>query len=315
MSADGEARVALVTGMSGGLSQIVGRELAARGLEVIGVDYRPFAAPLDFVSKSYVANYNKTRIEDVFRRHRPGLVLHLGRVGNLKESMGKRFDLNVLGSRKVMDLALKYGVRRLVVLSTFHIYGAHPHNHTPIGEEDPLRAGTEFPQIGDAIQLDAQALLWTYRNPEVRTALLRPCNVIGPAIQNSMSRFLRQRALPSMLGFNPMVQVIHADDLARAILAVADADAIGVYNVAGDVPLPWREVLRLAGGRVLPVPSSFAELWLRVGAAFTRTLPPYLLRFFMYPCVISDAALRKTFAWEPCIGNAEAIRSTVRGVG
>ena len=56
---------------------------------------------------TYRANYNKTGIEDVFKRHRFDAVLHLGRVGNLKESIGKRFDLNVVGSQKIMNLCVQ----------------------------------------------------------------------------------------------------------------------------------------------------------------------------------------------------------------
>ena len=89
----------LITGFSGGLAQRVGELLKARGEEIVGVDYRdtdPLSPSLDGV-KVYRANYNKTIIEDIFRHHRFDRVLHLGRVGNLKESLGKRFDLNVVG--------------------------------------------------------------------------------------------------------------------------------------------------------------------------------------------------------------------------
>jgi UDP-glucose 4-epimerase len=305
------APIAIVTGITGGLSQLVAAELAARGHAVVGVDYRPVRS-LPSCHAVYQANYNKTRIEDVFRRHPPALVLHLGRVGNLKERMGKRFDLNVMGSRKVMDLSCKYGARRLVVLSTFHIYGAHPHNHTPIHEDEPVRAGAAFPQIADAIQLDSQALLWIYQHREVQTVLLRPCNVIGPHLSNAMSTFLRAPTLPVMLGFDPMVQLIHEHDLTAAILAVSEAETVGVFNVAGPSAIPWGRALEATGGRVVPVPSSLATLYLKVASAFAPTFPPYLINFFKYPCVIDDTALRRTFGWAPRIGELEAVRDTVR---
>ncbi|MFW5740210.1 MAG: NAD-dependent epimerase/dehydratase family protein, partial [Myxococcota bacterium] len=175
------SEVVLVTGIVGGLAQSVARALRAQGHRVVGVDYRPM--PLrnrlpDGVTV-FRANYNKTRIEEPFRRHRPTLVLHLGRVGNLKEEVGKRFALNVVGSQRITAMCLKYGVRRMVVLSTFHIYGADALNPTPIYEEDPLRAGTRFPEIADAIQLDNQAVMEMYRHPQLQTVVLRPCNVIG----------------------------------------------------------------------------------------------------------------------------------------
>lgn len=305
----GTKRTALITGISGGLAKLVGEALHGMGIEIVGVDYRSLDAPLTFPATTYRANYNKTKIEDIFRRHQPHYVLHLGRVGNLKERMGKRFDLNVIGSRKVMELSQKYRVERLVVLSTFHIYGAHPHNHIPIFEDEPLRAGSDFPQIADAIQLDNQASLWVYRNPEVQTVLLRPCNVVGPNISNAISTFLRAQTVPIFVGFDPMVQFIHERDLTSAIVAAALGQTTGVFNVAGQGTIPWRTALALTGARQIPVPSSLAKAYLNLAGVFMPAFPSYLINFFKYPCIISDEAMRRSFDWQPRIGQTDAIRS------
>lgn len=303
-------RRAIVTGIAGGLARLVGAALHADGFEIIGVDYREVRHELPFTTKIYQANYNKTKIEDVFRRHAPSHVLHLGRVGNLKQTLKKRFDLNVIGSRKVMDLALRYGAKRMVVLSTFHIYGAHPHNHIPIFEEEPLRAGMESPQIGDAIQLDNQAITWIYQHPECRTALLRPTHVIGPDIRNAMSNFLRSKRGPVMLGFDPMMQFIHQQDLVDAIVRVTKSDEVGVFNVSGDGTLPWRRALDVVGMSQIPVPSSAAITYLKMAGLLSPSLPPYMVNFFKYPCIISNDKIRETFGFAPSVALEDALRST-----
>ncbi len=292
---------------------MVGASLAEDGFRIVGVDYRKVEHPPDYVEAVYRANYNKTLIEDIFRRHRPTHVLHLGRVGNLKEQIGKRFDLNVLGSRKVMDLSLKYGAGRLVVLSTFHIYGAHPRNHIPIYEDEPLRAGTEFPQIADAIQFDNQALTWLHRHRALPTVLLRPCHVVGPHINNTISRFLRLPVIPVPMGFSPMTQFIHERDIVAAIVGATKGEASGVFNVAGQSPIPWLEAVALTGARVVPVPSSLGALALRASTRVSSAFPPYMINFFKFPCVISDVAFREAFSWRPRVTDREAIVSTVRG--
>ena len=301
----------LITGMSGGLSQLVGEKMRALGHEVVGVDYRPFTRvrPVDF--PFYQASYNKTLIEDVFRRHAFDGVLHLGRVGNLKETVQKRFDLNVMGSRKVMDLCLKYHVKRLLVLSTFHIYGAHPYNHIPIHEDEPLRAGQTFPQLADAVQLDNQSLTWIYQHRGVRTVMLRPCNVVGPNLQNAMSKFLRLKTVPYLLGFNPMLQFIHELDLRDAIVIAALGAPTGVFNLTGTGALPYRHALELVGARQIPVTESLAGAYLRIAGLFGPTFPPYLVDFFKYPCIISDEAFRKAFDWTPEISIEESLRGTL----
>jgi len=294
----------LITGIAGGLARRTSALLLRRGHAVTGVDYRA-SQPIPGVT-IHRASYDKTAIEGVFRHQQFDAVLHLGRVGNLIEEMEKRFDLNVLGSQKIMNLCLSYGVKSLVVVSTFHIYGAHARNPTPISEEDPSRAGHELPQIADAIQLDNMASTWVYQHPEVRTVVLRPTNVVGPTIHNTMSRLLRLPRIPYLAGYNPMTQLIHEDDLALAIVAASRGEARGVYNVAGGSAIPWRTALDLAGAKTFPLPSSLVKGYLRAFSAF----PEYLVNFFKYPCVISDAVFRRAFDWAPTMGVRETLAST-----
>ena len=294
----------LITGIAGGLARRTAALLQSRGHVVTGVDYRE-AQPIPGVVL-HRASYDKTAIEDVFRHRSFDAVLHLGRVGNLTEEMEKRFDLNVLGSQKIMNLCLSYGVRSLVVLSTFHIYGAHARNPTPISEGDPLRAGYDFPQIADAIQLDNMASTWVYQHAEVRTVVLRPTNVVGPHIQNAMSRLLRRPRIPYLAGYNPMIQLVHEDDLTRAIVAASSGEARGVYNVAGGAAVPWRTALALTGAKTFPLPSSLVKAYLRAFSSF----PEYLVNFVKYPCVISDAVFRQAFDWAPEKSVRETLAST-----
>jgi UDP-glucose 4-epimerase len=302
----------LVSGIVGGLAQRVAEKLLAGGHQVIGVDYREMRGALPGALsqlKVYRANYNKTIIEDVFRHHAIDVVLHLGRVGNLKESAGKRFDLNVVGSQKIMNLCVQHGVKRLVVLSTFHIYGAHPANHIPIAEDEPLRAGLQFPQIADAIQMDNMASTWVWHHPEVKTIVLRPTNIIGPTLHNTMSQFLRLPRAPYLLGFNPMTQFVHEDDMAAAIVSAAQSDLCGIYNVAGPDVIPWRTALKLARAVQFPITEGLASLFMRATGGF----PQYLINFFRYPCVITDRAFRTQSGWAPRVSMEETLRTTVAG--
>lgn len=296
----------LITGIAGSLARLTALRILQDGHRVVGVDYRkkPDSHPNEVPYTQ--ANYNKTRIEDVFRRERPEVVIHLGRVGNLKVHEGKRFDLNVVGSAKVMELSLKYNVKRLLVLSTFHIYGAHHANHIPIYEDEPLRAATRFPQLGDAVQLDNMASQWTYRHPTLRTLVLRPCNVVGPDINNAITRFLRLPRIPHLLGFSPMWQFIHQEDMIDAIHTAWQSDAVGVFNVAGVGAVPLRKALSLTGRRLLPIPAPMASAYVRYFPGM-RPFPPYLIDFFKYPVVISDERFRKHTGFQPRITIRETL--------
>ncbi|MBK7395593.1 MAG: NAD-dependent epimerase/dehydratase family protein [Myxococcales bacterium] len=306
----------LITGIAGGLAQRVAEVLVERGQKVVGVDYRPVGKLGGLLSRVEIhrAKYDKTAIEDVFRAYSGAgidAVLHLGRVGNLREEMGKRFDLNVTGSQKLLELALRYRVRAMVVLSTFHVYGADARNHTPIGEDDPLRAGTEFPEIADAIQLDSMAALWAFRYRDVRTVVLRPTNVVGPTVNNTMSKFLRLPVIPHLLGYNPMTQFVHERDLAAAIVLALDGprgghEGRGVFNVAGPTAIPWRTAIELVDARALALLPALASIYGRLAG-----FPHYLLNFYKWPCVIGDANFRRAFGYKPTVDIRTSLYSTV----
>ncbi|MBK8171453.1 MAG: NAD-dependent epimerase/dehydratase family protein [Sandaracinaceae bacterium] len=302
-------RRVLITGIAGGLARQVAKELLSRGDHVVGVDYRELKnrEPELKDLEVFQANYNKTVIEDIFRKNSFTHVLHLGRVGNLKESSGKRFDLNVVGSQKIMNLCVQHGVTRLVVMSTFHIYGAHPANHIPISEEEPLRAGMDFPQLADAIQLDNMAATWVWRHEDVHVCVLRPTNVIGPMLRNTISELLRQPTIPRLLGFDPMMQFLHEKDLADAIVLACDKEQRGIFNVTGRGVIPWTTAIEIAGSKSIPLPSSAV----RFAVKYFSALPEYLVNFFKYPCVISDKAFRDSFGYQARVSIAQSIETTV----
>src|SRR6185369_11011409 len=117
----------------------------------------------------------------------------------------------------------------------------------------PLRAGLEFPQIADAIQMDNMASTWVYRHPGVRTVVLRATNIVGPTVRNTMSAFLRRPRVPYLPGFNPMSQFVHEDDMARAVLAAWQGDCSGIFNIAGPAVIPWRTALELCRAKTFPI--------------------------------------------------------------
>ena len=299
----------LITGIAGSLARLTAMALAERGDEVIGVDYRRAPRDLPRHITFYEASYNKRSISDVFRRHKPEVVLHLGRVGNLRVHTNKRFDLNVVGTAKIQEECVRHKVKRLVVLSTYHIYGAHPHNHVPILEDEPIRALQTVPQLSDAIQMDTQAVTWTYRHRGLKTIVLRPTNVIGPNINNTTSRLLRLRRIPYLAGYNPMWQFIYETDMVHALILAVDSTDRGVFNVAGRGSLPIVEALKETGAPLVPVPGPLLRPYVRLDPIARKVIPSYLFDFMKYPVIIGDRRFRDALGFEPEVGISEAVRA------
>src|SRR4029077_12717616 len=68
------------------------------------------------------------------------------------------------------------------------------------------------------------------------------------------SKALQLPAVPSILGFDPLVQFVEEDDVIRCLEFVMGEQVPGIYNVAGDGRLPWSEVASICGKRMWPLP-------------------------------------------------------------
>ncbi|MFT7521644.1 MAG: nucleoside-diphosphate-sugar epimerase, partial [Kiritimatiellia bacterium] len=124
----------LITGARGKLAQMVAAILP----DVVGLDTRP--GPSDYPGPFHrVRRYNTRAVTEIFRELRPEIVLHLGvRAGGFQAAAKERYTQNVLGTRHILEQARRYHVRRVVVMGTYHVYGAHQHNPTLIKEDAPL---------------------------------------------------------------------------------------------------------------------------------------------------------------------------------
>ena len=248
---------------------------------------------------------------DVFRRHRPKVVVHLGRVRReTLPNAERRYAQNVLGTKNILELCARWGVERAVVLSTYHVYGAHPTNHLLLREDEPLRAVQVFPEIVDAVELDHAATTFLWQHREVSTAVLRPVNVIGPDLRNLMSRLLRLRRCPKLLGYDPLMQFIHQQDLARAVvLAVGHPEKHGVFNIGGEGAVAWSRAIRISGSRMWLVPNMLAEPATAIVDTFKRAFPRHLLPYFRYPTMVDDKLFRAEFGFKPELTTVEALSS------
>ncbi|MDN5862684.1 MAG: SDR family oxidoreductase [Salinisphaera sp.] len=291
----------LVTGAAGGLAKHVISRLKG-DYRVVGVDFRGTRATHPD-SVDYEVDFNKRTFEDVFREHDFDAIIHLGRVQSSDLDRGRRFSSNVVGTDRLLRLALDYGVGQVLVMSTYHVYGADPHNPSLIDEDFPLQAANLHRELVDAVELENLANIYLYKHPQLHVTILRPCNIAGPGVSNSISRLLAQRLAPCLLGFSPLMQFIHVEDLADAVVLALGQNRPGVYNVAPDDWITFQDALLLAGCRRLFLPSVPAVLPRAWAAALGgMAFPAYLTDFFRYAVVIDGGRFARSFGFAPRFG-------------
>jgi UDP-glucose 4-epimerase len=288
----------LITGAAGALAQQVINRLRDH-CDIVAVDFREQVYLGDDIP-SYCIDFNQRSFEDLFRRYKFDGVIHLGRIMSSQLTRMRRYNANVLGSQKLLDLSHKYGISRVVVLSTFHVYGAVAYNPALIDEEAPLKSAGLSADLIDSVELENLANIYLWRYPDLNITVLRPCNIVGPGVRNSISTLLASRNAPVLAGFSPMMQFIHIDDMADAIVLAYNKTQRGIFNVAPEDWVAYQHALKLCGCKTVPIPSIPPLLpKLILKTLRLRSFPSYLTAFFKYPVVIDGRAFAREFGFQP----------------
>ncbi len=293
----------LIVGIAGGYGRLLARRLL-RTRSVVGVDRDPGSTRLPEVPV-YPVDTRTRAFEDVFRKERPDAVVHLGFLRDFRADEKTRYDVNVRGTRKLLDLCASNGVRKLTVLSTGYVYGALPDNPSFMDEEHPLSGSRNYPEIRDLIELDSLATGFMYRHADVRTSVLRPVPALGTFVNSAIGRYLRTNPVLMPMGFNPMLQFIHEEDLTEALALTVEQGLRGIFNVTGPGEVPAKLAIRESGARVLEVPSFILSRLIQ----FTYRLPPGAMDFMKFACTIDGARFRAETGFEPLFSLKDIFRT------
>jgi UDP-glucose 4-epimerase len=290
----------LIIGIAGGLAQMTARLILTENpdWEIIGIDSRNISnvPPLKGLT-SIELKYSRGNFENLFRSHEFQTVYHLGRIShssNTHNVLAKRIELSVMGTNRILELCERSGVSKVIILSTFHVYGALPDNSIFLTEDAPLRASLRHPELRDVVEMDQICTNWMWKNQNsISTIVLRPCNIIGTQIHNAMTRFLAGPVALSPIDYNPFFQFIHEFDMAQVLYKVLQDVPTGTYNVSGNDFIALREALQVIGTKGIPFPMVLAGGLNSALKKLNIDVPEYLLDYLKFSCLISNHELKK----------------------
>ncbi len=285
----------LVTGVCGRLGKRLVRALHKEA-NVVGIDRRPFAdRPSDVVHEQ--VDIRRKKLKDVFRAQPIDAIVHLGVMHDPRASATEHHAWNVVGFAKLLEYAAQFKVPKVVVLSSANVYGPQPDNPQFLNEDAPLLGGARFGEIRDLIEVDMLAQSFFWKHPETETVILRPVHILG-TVRNAPSNFLRLDPVLTLLGFDPMIQVIHEDDVAHAILCALDRGKRGIFNVAGPDPVPLSRAIKTVGRPTIAVPYTLAKATLkRLWSLRLTSFPAPELDHIRYVCMVDDTRAKETLGF------------------
>lgn len=286
----------VVTGICGRLGRRVAR-LLHRERPVIGIDRRPFPGrPADVVH--HQLDLRSARVRDVFRDGVQALV-HLGVMHDPRRDPAENLVWNVTVAQHLLSYAEQFGLKKVVLLSSANVYGPRPENPQFLTEDAPLLGAAAFGGIRDLVELDMAVQAFIWKSAGIETVILRPTHILG-TVKNAPSNYLRLSLAPTLLGFDPMVQVVHEEDVVSALALALKPGVRGIFNVAGPAPVALSRALELLGRPTVPVPHSLARFGVdRLFRLRATSFPAPELDFIRYVCMIDDARVRRELGYAP----------------
>ena len=183
------------------------------------------------------------------------VLIHLAFRNSPTPDIEEDHELETIGSLHVLNAVAAAQLSRLVVASSTMLYGAHPDNPNFLSEGHPLRGHPDAHCVQNRIEVEHLLSDWSDRHLDTEVTVLRSGWTLGPSRGNYVSRFFEASVIPTVMGFDPLVQLMHEDDLIDVYEEAIRNSHPGVWNVVGREALPLSALIAMAGKRRLPIPS------------------------------------------------------------
>jgi nucleoside-diphosphate-sugar epimerase len=302
----------VITGGSGFLGINLIRKLLAEGHQVLSIDRLPFDYPEKEQIEHKQLDIRDLRADNLNLRQ-DDIVVHAAAALplNKKEEI---FSVDVGGTRNVIELAQKAGVKRFIHISSTAVYGVPDHH--PLTEDDQLVGVGAYGQA----KIEAEEVVAGFRK-EMTVSILRPKSFIGPerlgvfALLYDWASTGHNFPIPGK-GDN-RYQYLDVEDLCDAILLcafAAEATANETYNIGakkfGTFKGDFQTVLDKAGfgKRVISLPAMPAIWILRLlDKLGLSPLYPWVYETAVKDSFVSIEKAEKQLGFSPRLSNAQAL--------
>ncbi|WP_298818421.1 NAD-dependent epimerase/dehydratase family protein [Chloroflexus sp.] len=278
----------LINGATGQLS-VRAAQLLSQQHDTIVVGRHPPAGPIG-CAEWLTARLDRKQWLELLRTAAIETVVHFDLLG-FNEALPDHettVQHNVIGTMELLGACRAAGVRHIVARSHGWIYGASPLNPLLISEDRPIKTQHTRGLLRTLAEVEQIVADFAARHPQITVTLLRCVPILAP--DDPVMQYLSSLSPQMLFGFDPMIQLLHVDDAAKAVLAAVDQSAGGAFNIAPEHPLPLSQVIRRLGRQ--PVPA--------LGPLFNNQPPPgwpFEVDYLRYRCTIDPQRACRVLGW------------------
>jgi UDP-glucose 4-epimerase len=302
-----------ITGIGGYFGQKILVELFKENVaeKIIGVDIQePQLKIKNFTF--YHCDIRNPDLSKHFEQNRIDTVLHLAFIVKPIYDQDRAYDININGTKNVLQACKKASVKKVIVASSGAVYGAHPDNPEFLTEDVMVRPNPDYYYCLHKYELERLCEVHKKENPQTIVTVFRPCNLYGKQVNDLLSRSYEGKKIYLFRGFDPERQLIHEDDAVRGFLLAIKKDGDGTYNLASDGPfIQTKRLAALVNKDIVWLPSSsFMYQVLRVmWKTHLAASPPGFMHFRKYRWVLSNETIKKDLGFRPRYSTEEAFLS------
>lgn len=253
-------------------------------------------------------NHVEDQMSELLASEKVDTVVHLAFHDNPNHKVDESHYLESVGTMRILNACRRTGVQKVVLWSQTVLYGASPKNPCFLDESKPLCADTSEAYFRDKLQAERDVLEFGQPGRGRVVTILRTAPIVGPHIDNYLTRYLRQPLVPTVLGFDPLYQFLHEADAVAAFKRAVDVDVPGIFNIAGEGVLPLSKAVRLVGRRRLPMTRPMTAVSLGIlWAARRGAIPSSFVDYVQYACVADSERARRQLGFFPLHSSQEAV--------
>jgi UDP-glucose 4-epimerase len=307
-----------VTGTASFLGgRIVRRVVETRGPEaVVAVDVAPPPAGLPGVRHCRVdltQPASDQRLLDVFRDQGVTAVFHAAFFTTPRRDAGYVHELESIGTLNLLAASAAAGVRHVVLRSFTAVYGARGQSPSLLTEEHPLQPDPSLGWAREKYEAEQHAAAFARRYPGMTVTVLRFAPLFGPGVHTFYTSVFDRRVVPVLMGYDPLIQLLHPDDAVEAAIAALGRAPAGPLNVVPKASIGLLAALHLGGKLPVPVPhplagAATAMLW----ATGLGPAPAGFVDYARYPFQADGSRARRELGFSPRYTSREALLAYLR---
>jgi len=309
----------LITGAAGYLGRLLLEKMQKKQAEEAPLEWQIIATDIREVPEEEqkagtiykTIDIRSTELAELLKKYEVDAVVHLAAIVTPPKNSTRQFlyDVEVLGTKNVLDACVAAGVQKFIVTSSGAAYGYYADNAEWLTEGDAIRGNEEFAYAYHKRLVEELLAEYRQTQPQLKQLIFRVGTILGRTTNNQITNLFDKSFLLGVRGSDSPFVFIWDEDMVNCLLKAVFSDKIGIYNVAGDGALSVQELAKILQKPCVKLPASFIRTALKyLNKWGVSQYGPEQVKFIQYRPVLANTKLKTEFGYTPKLSSEEVFK-------